>query len=322
MTEQKPGDDARTEIIHDLDYPLDVPTSSVGRAEDAPTTSFPGSGSGSGSAAVGSAPTADGADPVGGRPDDRSPRADAQTARIPGASGASGAGTPTAGAAPTTVFPGAYSALDSTGDSGPLPFGEEPALIAPEPIDETSHRGTIDLGLFLLRVAVGVLLGLHGLQKLFGVLDGPGIDGFARILTEAGFRSGTVLAVTGGAVELVAGVMLVIGLATPAAVAALLSMGGMGLAVEIAGPDTMRLFSDTGPALEAQVMYAAALLALLFTGPGRWSADRRWRWSHHPRLSGFVWLLAAVVVAVAVWYLLNGSNPLTSTVDSAPVTTG
>lgn len=284
MTSSKPGDESRTEIIHDVDYPLDVP-SSDGRTST-------GSGTGRGST-----DTATTAMPAAGYRDD-----------------GPATGTDTS----TRAFP-----TDSGGyDPAPLPFGDQPTTVQPAPRDEVSRRGTTDLALFLLRLVVGVLLALRGLQKLFGLFGGPGIDGFAQVLSDAGFSQATALAVAGGAIELVAGVMLIVGLATPVAAAGLLGLVGLGIALRLTGDDPVPLLGDTTRGLETSVLYATALVTLLFAGPGRWSADRRWRWSHRPRFSGVIWLLVAVIAAVAVWYLLNGTNPLTSPTDSAPVTAG
>ena len=276
MTPSKPGDDdARTEIIHDVDYPLDVPGTK-----------------GTGASA---------------------------------ATGASGGTGDTA----TTAFPAAgrtdYSQFAESGGydmSAPLPFGEQPTTITPARRDEIGRRGTIDLGLFVLRLVVGVLLGMRGLQKLAGLFGGPGIDGFTETLADSGFDMARALAIAGGAVELVAGVMLVVGLATPIAAAGLLGIVGLGIAVRLTGADPIPVLGDTSRGLEPSILYAAALLTLLFTGPGRWAADRKWGWSHRPRFSGIVWLVIVVVLAGLVWYLLNGTNPLTSTADSAPITAG
>ena len=206
--------------------------------------------------------------------------------------------------------------------SAPLPFGNEPTTIAPESRNAVGPRGTLDLGLFILRVTVGVLLTLRGLQKLFGLFNGPGIDGTAQILSEAGYDQARLLAIAGGAIELVAGVMLVIGLAAPIAAAGLLGLVGLGIAITLTGNESVPLLGTTTRGLEAPVLYAASLLALLFTGPGRWAIDRKWGWSYRPRFSGLIWLLLVVVIAVLVWYFLNGTNPLNSTTDSAPVSTG
>jgi hypothetical protein len=35
-----------------------------------------------------------------------------------------------------------------------------------------------------------------------------------------------------------------------------------------------------------------------------------------------VWVIVVAVIAGLVWYFLNGTNPLTSSADSAPVTAG
>ena len=265
MTSSKPGDDARTEIIHDVDYPLDVPAASGAGSPDTATTAFPADGS-----------------------TDSSQFAES----------------------------GGYDM------SAPLPFGGEPTTIAPETRDVVGPRGTLDLGLFILRVTVGVLLTMRGLQKLFGLFNGPGIDGTAQILAEAGYDQARVLAIAGGAIELVAGVMLVIGLAAPIAAAGLLGLIGLGIAITLTGNEPVPLLGTTTRGLEAPVLYAAGLLALLFTGPGRWAVDRKWGWSYRPRFSGLIWLLLVAVIAALVWYFLNGTNPLTSSTDSAPVTAG
>jgi len=289
VTSSTPGDDSRTEIIHDVDYPLDVPTTS-------------GSGIGSSGAERAAASTSSGA---------ATSRMPAASARDAGAD--SGTDTSTRAFATDT---GGYDA------SGPLPYGDQPTTVEPTRRAEAPGRGTADLGLFLLRVTVGVLLALRGLQKLFGVFSGPGIDGFTAILTDAGFEQARILAVAGGALELIGGVMLVVGLATPVAAAGLLGLVGLGAAIRLTGPETVALLGETTRGLDTSILYGVALLALLFAGPGRWSADRRWAWSYRPRFSGLVWLLVALAAAALVWYFLNGTNPLTSVVDSAPVTAG
>lgn len=268
MTTSTPGDDDdRTEIIHDVDYPLDVPGISRGDhgPHTTPTTAFPAAG-------------------VGGGP------------RVPETGGV---------------------------DLGsPLPFGDQPTTIAPTRSDEIGRRGTVDLGLFVLRLAVGVLLVMRGLQKLVGLFDGPGIDGFSQTLADSGFEQARALAIAGSMVELVAGVLLVVGLATPVAAAGLAGVVGMGIAVRLTGPDALPLFGETTRGLETSILYLTILVAVLFTGPGRWSVDRKWGWSYRPRFSGVVWLLIAAVVVGLVWYLLNGTNPLTSPADSAPAPAG
>ena len=151
--------------------------------------------------------------------------------------------------------------------SSPLPFGDQPTTIAPTRTDQIGRRGTLDLGLFALRLTVGVLLAMRGLQKLFGLFGGPGIDAFAQTLADSGFDQARALAITGGTVELIAGVLLIIGLATPVAAGALLGIVGMGIAIRLSGPDPLPLFAETTRSLETSVLYVAILFALLFVLP-------------------------------------------------------
>ncbi|MBN2566716.1 DoxX family protein [Candidatus Woesearchaeota archaeon] len=63
---------------------------------------------------------------------------------------------------------------------------------------------------------------LAGAGKLFGVFGGPGIEGFSGMLAGIGFPAAGLLAYLVGTVELVGGILLVIGLWTtvPAALLA------------------------------------------------------------------------------------------------------
>jgi putative oxidoreductase len=126
-----------------------------------------------------------------------------------------------------------------------------------------------DLGLLVLRVAVGVVFLGHGAQKGFGSFGGPGFAGASGFFGSMGFRPArfwTGLAVGG---ELVAGVLLLLGLLTP--VAALLVVATMAVAVaKVHGPKGF--FVQNG-GYEYNVILAIAALALAATGPGAYSLD-------------------------------------------------
>ncbi|MFC5112243.1 DoxX family membrane protein [Kibdelosporangium philippinense] len=51
---------------------------------------------------------------------------------------------------------------------------------------------------------------MHASQKLFGLFNGPGIDGFAQFLGTQGFSQTTILAWATGVSEQVGGVLLVL----------------------------------------------------------------------------------------------------------------
>ena len=139
----------------------------------------------------------------------------------------------------TTVIPyGAAAAMAGSGGRGlqPARTAGAPALCpaaaiarhaAPESaeVDEDEHddrlndvgrRGTQHLGLLVLRVGLGVVLGAHGLQKLFGWWGGSGVSGFRNSLSDVGYQHADILAYVSAGGELVAGVLLVLGLVHPA----------------------------------------------------------------------------------------------------------
>jgi putative oxidoreductase len=77
-----------------------------------------------------------------------------------------------------------------------------------------------NLGRFLLRVTVGSIFVEHGTQKLFGWFGGPGPDGTGQFFESLGLRPGRRNAIAAGVAEAGGGTLLVLGLATPAAAAA------------------------------------------------------------------------------------------------------
>ncbi|MFD7894697.1 DoxX family protein [Streptomyces sp. NPDC059743] len=136
-----------------------------------------------------------------------------------------------------------------------------------------------DLGLLTLRLGVGAVLAAHGTQKLFGWFGGGGIDGTAQGMEAMGYRPGRPSAIASGLAETGGGVLLALGLATPAAGAA--AAGGMAGASAVHAPNGF--FSQSGgfeyPGL---LGWTAASIGLM--GAGRYSLDhvtcyrldRRW----------------------------------------------
>jgi putative oxidoreductase len=86
------------------------------------------------------------------------------------------------------------------------------------------------LGSALLRTTIGALFVGHGLQKLAGWFDGPGINGLAAGFDKMGMRPAKAHAVAAGVAETGGGALLISGVANPLAGAAL--TGVMTTAVE------------------------------------------------------------------------------------------
>lgn len=72
----------------------------------------------------------------------------------------------------------------------------------------------VDLSLLLFRVAVGVVMAAHGYNHVFG---GGKIAGTGRWFESLGMKPGWLHAWTASLTELVAGILLVVGLLTPLA---------------------------------------------------------------------------------------------------------
>ncbi len=117
-----------------------------------------------------------------------------------------------------------------------------------------------DLGLFLLRLAVGVMFVYHGYGKL------TNIDQTAGFLGMLGFPASTFFAYVLGLTEFLGGLMLIAGVATcGAAVALSIAMIVAILTAHRNGP-----FSGPG-GVEFPLVILGGLLALCSMGGGRWS---------------------------------------------------
>ena len=95
-------------------------------------------------------------------------------------------------------------------------------------------------GLLLLRVGLGAVLIAHGLQKLFGWWGGQGLTGFKNSLSDVGYQHADILTYVSAGGEIVAGVLLVLGLFTPLAAAGALAYLINGLLVERSRPSRTR----------------------------------------------------------------------------------
>ena len=160
-------------------------------------------------------------------------------------------------------------------------------------------HGGADLGLLVLRVVVGGTFVVQGLQHLFGLLHGHGFHAFADVVAGQGYQHASLLAYVTGGVELVAGGLLVIGLFTPAAAAAALSV----LANVIALKWKIGFYPPFG--YELELVLAAGAFALLFAGPGRVALDRPTPWHRRPVLSGFIFLIIGGAVAAVFLLVLR-----------------
>ncbi len=148
----------------------------------------------------------------------------------------------------------------------------------------------MDLGLFILGAVFGLTLTAHSVQKLFGWLGRPGIAGTAQMLEQPGFRPPRRPAVVAGLVEGGAGLALAVGLLTPLAAAAFISV----MFVAAVSVHLPKGFFNQNGGFEYTRALATGALAVAFTGPGAISADALlgidW--------SGPIWGLAALAIGL------------------------
>jgi putative oxidoreductase len=125
------------------------------------------------------------------------------------------------------------------------------------------------IGLLILRLTVGVTLAAHGLQKVFGLFGGLGLDATGQAFETLGFRPGRRHALIAGASEVAAGLMLALGLATPLAATMIVSI----MFVAAVSVHARNGFFITENGVEYNLVFGVAALTLAFTGPGALALD-------------------------------------------------
>ncbi|MFI9649470.1 DoxX family protein [Streptomyces sp. NPDC052040] len=153
----------------------------------------------------------------------------------------------------------------------------------------------MNTGLLLLRLAVGLLIAGHGVQKVSFHLGGNGLAGGTEEFRHDGFRGGRLTALVAGASQIGAGLFLTAGLLTP--LAAMAAMGVMTVAGTVKLSKGLWVQND---GYEYPLVLVVVSAALALTGPGRWSADHALGISSWP-----LWISLAVIVAGPVSGLLT-----------------
>lgn len=128
---------------------------------------------------------------------------------------------------------------------------------------------TNDLGLLILRLAMGGLLTGHGSQKLFGWFSGPGLKGTSGWLESMGLKPGTPWATAASTSEFGGGMLTALGFLHP--LGPIGTMGAMIMATAKAHWGKPIWVTKGGA--ELPVTNMATALALTLLGPGRFSLD-------------------------------------------------
>jgi putative oxidoreductase len=149
----------------------------------------------------------------------------------------------------------------------------------------------MSVGTLAVRAVVGGLFIGHGTQKLKGWFGGPGLEGTDQMMRALDMYPPRRNALAVSVAESVGGALLVAGLATPFAAAAL--VGSMVTAVRKVHWKNGPWNSNRGWELNAVMI--AALAALVEAGPGKLSLDAALRMVR----SGPGWALATLAMGAA-----------------------
>jgi putative oxidoreductase len=161
-----------------------------------------------------------------------------------------------------------------------------------------------DVALLTLRVGIGVVFIAHGYNHVF---NGGKIAGTARWFESLGVRPGILHAWFASLTELGAGMLLVLGLATPLACAGVI---GTMLVAWITNHRKNGFFIfRPGEGYEYVMTLTIAGVALAGTGAGEWSLDHVLGWFNPP---GWIGLLIALVAGSggAIGLLITSWRPV------------
>src|SRR5438105_3355188 len=149
--------------------------------------------------------------------------------------------------------------------------------------------------LLIVRGVVGLSMIPHGAQKTLGWFGGYGLTATGGLFAQIGFRPGRLFASLAGFSEIVAGLLITLGLLGPVGPALLLSV----MIVAAVSVHWNNGFFAAKNGIELTLLYATVAVLLALTGPGPDSLDGLFGldgfWS--PQLAG-VALGVAVIGAI------------------------
>ena len=146
-----------------------------------------------------------------------------------------------------------------------------------------------DLALLILRAALGMMIFVHGYNKVF---RGGKLAGTGRWFESMGMRPGKVHATLAAGTEMGVGVLLVVGLLTQLAAAGLIAL----MVVAFWTVHRDKGFMITGEGWEYVALIATMSMVAAILGPGRMSLDAELQIAH--RLDGWTGFWVALLLGV------------------------
>lgn len=205
--------------------------------------------------------------------------------------------------APTTVAPAPATATAVDEDLLDAQLEEEVRLAEPH----DGRRGTIDLGLLIARLLLGVWLVLESIGTFFQL---GGSQGLAGLETEyAQYPWAEILSIVVPTLQLAAGVFLIFGLLTPvAATVATVATGFVALHELATSGAGFNVFAWPETVWLSVVLFGLSI-ALQFTGPGFYSLDFGRSWARRPLASSWIFIVVALGALGLLWWFGTDINP-------------
>ena len=133
----------------------------------------------------------------------------------------------------------------------------------------TPDATAFSTGLLVARLILGGLMAAHGAQKLLGWFGGHGLAGTGGFLESLGFRPGRLFATVAASIEVVSGLLVVLGLLGPVGPALIVSV----MIVAAVSVHLKNGVFASANGIELPLLYAAGAITLALTGPGLFSLD-------------------------------------------------
>lgn len=163
-------------------------------------------------------------------------------------------------------------------------------------------RGTIDVGLFLLRLVLGAVLIVTSLAILFQLGGNAGLAGLEDDL--AGYNYPRALAIALPTMGLAAGVFLVLGLLTPIAAMVAVAATGFGAIHTVDTAENAANLFAWEPSIWLAISLFGMALAVQFTGPGVFGIDFSRSWTRRPMVSSWICAAIGIAGAILMWWFL------------------
>lgn len=127
-----------------------------------------------------------------------------------------------------------------------------------------------DLASLVLRLGIGIMFFAHGLQIALAKFNGPGVQGFAKMLSGMGFAPPLVWSYLAGYSTLIGGLCLITGFATRIATIPLFIF----MFVAIVKVHLSKGFFLVNGGYEYPFVILCALIAIMFLGTGKYGITK------------------------------------------------